>query len=78
MNIIFRFFKWYANWWRDYYAIKCPKCGGKHVKVVKESAGHAFRRNAMTALFLIRILWVKKPANLHVCQDCGFSWEERK
>lgn len=77
-NLIKRFFKWYINYSRDYYAIKCPKCGSKNINTVKESSGNAFKRNFWTAMFLIRLLWVRKPANLHVCKDCGFSWEDRK
>lgn len=78
MKHIFKFFKWYANWWRDYYATKCPKCNGKKVKDIKETAGNAFKRNTMTVLIPIRLLWIKKPATLHVCQECGFEWEDRK
>lgn len=74
MKLIFKFFKW----WRNYYALKCPKCGSTDINDVKESMGNAFKRNFWTAMFFIRILWVKKPPTLHVCKSCGFSWEDRK
>lgn len=82
MKLLIKFIKWYAAWWRNYYAIKCPRCGKKGTVVtLQESAGNAFKRNFMTILFPVRLLFIKKPAARHVCRldgGCGFSWEERK
>jgi predicted RNA-binding Zn-ribbon protein involved in translation (DUF1610 family) len=77
MEKIKKFLKWYWHWSLTYKNPPCPKCGSKDLNIVKESAGDAFRRNALTALFFVRVLWVKKPKNLYVCQKCGFSWEAR-
>lgn len=58
---------------------KCPKCDGKQVNVVKETFAQDLKRNLFNLMFPIRFFTghAKKPKNLNVCKDCGFSWEDR-
>lgn len=56
---------------------KCPKCGSKNINVVKESFAASLRRYMLYMFLLITILFKRKPKDLYVCKDCGFSWEKR-
>lgn len=58
---------------------KCLKCNSKNINVVKESFGADFKRSLTNVAMPIRFLTGagKKPKNLNVCRDCGFSWEDR-
>jgi predicted Zn-ribbon and HTH transcriptional regulator len=59
------------------FATKCPKCGSKKVKEIKESFFKKLMRLPLYLMFFITILFVRGKKPLLVCQDCGFSWEKR-
>ena len=47
---------------------KCPKCDSDNIKTIKRKVpfGH-----------YITLFFTPPPRSLHVCRDCGFSWEDR-
>ena len=58
---------------------KCLKCGSSKINVLKEGFMNDLKRSMLNVAFPIRFFLAsgKKPKNLNVCKDCGFSWEDR-
>lgn len=55
--------------------LACLKCDGHNVKTVKPSMSDQLRPGvALLALGPVGLL-AKQKKPLHVCRDCGFSWE---
>jgi hypothetical protein len=53
----------------------CPKCDSKNIKTVKPNFLKKYWIEPSMNLFT---LGLRKPTrDLHVCRDCGFSWEAR-
>jgi len=55
---------------------KCPKCGSRNTKTLKEGFFKQLRRFMIHIMFFITILFVKRPKKQYVCRDCGFTWSE--
>lgn len=47
---------------------ECPKCDSLNIKIVK--------RNPKFGTY-ITLFFTPPPMNLHVCRNCGFSWEDK-
>lgn len=51
----------------------CPRCNKKNINVIAPSLWKKGSRQ----LALGPLALINQPKTLYVCQDCGFSWEER-
>lgn len=69
------------SYFSDLLKVKCPKCGKTNINTVKaglgESAAHTTKQVGAALFFWPALFFIKKSKPLHVCTDCGFSWEKR-
>lgn len=54
---------------------KCPKCDSRNTNIVKESFIKNLKRSLFNFMFPIRLFigTGRKPNDLFVCKDCGFT-----
>ncbi len=54
---------------------KCPNCGQRTVKKIKEGFWHKFFRQAQILAFPILIFFKRGPKTTYFCTNCKFQWQ---
>ena len=61
----------------SFFGTKCPKCDSTNINTVRRNKmGHHSLGCFALLFFWPALFFMKKPKDLQVCRNCGFSWEK--